>query len=158
MLTRRQAMLAVGCGLFGASAARAQESWTRYVNPRFGTHVDYMEFFEPDDPPENGDGQSFHSPEATFSVFAHYNVLDETPQSQLSDALNDPQYADLAYKAIKGGRLTLSGHRGAMIYYESYLYSGGSGVVHGLVIEYPAAYKRDYDAMVTRMAKSFGGP
>jgi hypothetical protein len=158
MPTRREALGALVAGLvLGVTPAIAQESWTRYVNARFGTHVDYMEFFEPDPEPENGDGLSFRSPEATFAVFAHYNVLEETPASILAEAVASPDYAGLTYRLAKGNRLTLSGRRGAMIFYEIYLVSKG-GTVHGLRIEYPAAHKAAYDAMVARMARSFGGP
>lgn len=148
--------LAVG---FVANIGRlhAQEAWTHYQNERFGTAVDYQEFFEAGDPPANGDGLTFTSPEASFRVFGRLNLGGETPGSVLAATLADGDHAKVTYQNISGNRLTLSGIRGPMTYYEIYQF-GPSGTVHSLVLEYPSRYQSAYDTMVARMAKSFSGP
>ncbi|MBP0651661.1 hypothetical protein J8J40_31830, partial [Mycobacterium tuberculosis] len=63
----------------------------------------------------------------------------------------DPDYAGLSYRAITGRRLTVSGRRGASIFYEVYLFAP-SGTIHSFLLTYPAEHKASYDAMVGRMA------
>jgi hypothetical protein len=149
--------LACVAGLGVSAPAAAQERWARYRNARFGTTIAYQEFFEPGDEPANGDGRAFTSPEAEFRVFGRYNVAGETPQSLLADIKVDPGHLGLSYQAITGRRLTVSGRHGDRIFYEVYL-CAPSGVVHTFQLDYPAAHKAEYDDMVTRMARSFGGP
>jgi len=158
MLSRRLLFPLLGaCLLAGLEPLRAQEAWTHYRNGRYGTSVDYQEFFEADPPPVNDDGQSFTSPEAKFSVYARLNRGGETPKSYLADLLADADYAKTTYRNIAGNRLTISGYRGGNTFYEVYLFSP-RGVVHALVLAYPTQHQNDYDAMVTRMARSFTGP
>lgn len=161
MLTRRS-LLWIGCvgavaGLAAPPPAAAQERWARYRNARFGTTVAYQEFFEAGDEAVNGDGRAFTSPEAQFRVFGRHNLDDETPQTKLAQLRADPAYAGMTYNAITGRRLTVSGRRGERIFYEAYLFAP-SGTVHAFQLDYPAAHKSDYDVMVGRMARSFGGP
>jgi serine/threonine-protein kinase len=158
MLSRRGL---IGAGLVGALAsagtATAQESWARYRNARFGTSIDYMEFFEPGEEPANGDGLVFTSPEAEFRVFARHNLDGDTAKAMLARLAGDPDYAGLSYRSIAGRRLTVSGRRGDRIFYEVHLFSP-TGLIHSFMIDYPAAHKASYDAMIARMARSFGGP
>lgn len=160
MLTRR-GFLGAGLAALAAVAAAmpvaAQERWARYRNARFGTTIAYQESFEPDEEPANGDGRVFTSPEAAFRVFGRHNLDGETPQSKLAELKADPDYAGMSYQAITAKRLTVSGLRGGRIFYEAYLFAS-SGTVHAFQLDYPAAHKAAYDEMVTRMARSFGGP
>jgi len=159
MLSRR--LLLFGCTwcYFEISApVHAQEAWTTYRNARFGTSIAYQEFFEPDPPPANGDGQSFTGPEgANFRVYARQNSGNETPAAYLAELLADRSHPRVTYKSIEKHRVTISGIRDNLIYYETYLFSG-RGVVHAFAIEYPAKFKSAYDPTVRRMARSFIGP
>lgn len=138
--------------------AFGQEAWTSYKNARFGTSIAYQEFFEPDPPPANGDGQSFTGPEgANFRVYARQNADNETPASYLAQILANSSHPNVAYTHISKNRLTISGFRGDRIYYEAYIFSG-RGVLHAFEMEYPARFKASYDPTVRRMARSFKGP
>ena len=149
--------LGMACSLVIVGDGYAQEAWTHYRNKRFGTSIDYQEFFEPGPPSVNGDGQSWGGPEdTTFSVFASENVQRQSLAGYQADLLADGNHQNLSYRAASGRRLVLSGLRGALIYYEVYLFPP-SGRIHGFVMEYPARYKKDYDASVRRMASSFRG-
>ncbi|GLS38853.1 hypothetical protein GCM10010869_44500 [Mesorhizobium tianshanense] len=140
------------------SQSYGQEAWTSYRNARFGTSIAYQEFFEPDPPPANGDGQSFTGPEgANFRVYARQNADNETPASHLVELLADSSHANVTYSHIRNDRLTISGVRGNLIYYEAYVFSG-RGVLHAFEMEYPAKFKASYDPTVQRMARSFKGP
>jgi len=159
MLSRR--LLLLGCTLcfFEMPAAvHGQEAWTTYRNARFGTSIAYQEFFEPDPPPANGDGQSFTGPEgANFRVYARQNSGNETPATYLAELLADNSHSSVTYKSIQKNRVTIVGNRGNLIYYEAYIFSG-RGVVHAFTIEYPAKFKSAYDPTIRRMARSFTGP
>jgi len=155
MRTRREVILALV--LAGCLPASAAPTWRHYVNDRFGTEVDYPAIFRAEPPPENNDGRMFHSQEADIRVFGRWNIDDETPQSLLDGLATDPAYADTTYRRLLDDRLVISGLRGAYIFYEVYLCSA-SGVVHTLMITYPARDKLLFDPIVTRMSRSFGGP
>ena len=159
MLSRRLFLLGSALCLVEIPAAvQAQEAWTTYRNARFGTSIAYQEFFEPDPPPENNDGRSFTGPEgANFRVYARYNINNETPASYLAELLADQSHPNVAYKSIQNNRVTISGIRGSLIYYEAYIFSG-RGIIHAFQIEYPAKFKTDYDPTIRRMARSFTGP
>ncbi|WP_253710970.1 hypothetical protein [Bradyrhizobium sp. WD16] len=158
MLSRRGFMIGGGSLLLGAfSPAHGQETWTSYQNARFGTSISYQEFFEPDPPPANGDGQSFTGPEgANFRVYARHNS-GETPASKLAELVADGSHPNVTYRHVADHRLVISGVRGKLIYYEVYIFSG-RGLIHAFEMEYPARFKADYDPTVRRMAHSFTGP
>jgi hypothetical protein len=159
MLSWRSALL--GCTLLisvVSAALHAQEAWTTYRNARFGTAIAYQEFFEPDPPPANGDGQSFTGPEgANFRVYARQIGGGETPATYLEELLAEPSHSNLTGKSIKGDRVTLTGNRGNLNYYETYIFSP-SRLVHAFEIEYPAKFQSDYAPTIERMARSFAGP
>jgi hypothetical protein len=159
MVTRRLMVLGGAFCLAGIPAAvRAQEAWTTYQNGRFGTSIAYQEFFEPDPPPENGDGRSFTGPEgANFRVYGRYNLNKETPAGYLAELLADTSYPNVSYKVAQSNRVTISGRRGDLIYYNTYIFSR-RGVIHAFEIEYPVKFKTDYDPTIRRMAGSFTGP
>ncbi len=159
MLYRR--LIIFGCAwlLFEAqSQGHSQEAWTSYRNARFGTSIAYQEFFEPDPPPANGDGQSFTGPEgANFRVYARQNADNKTPASYLAELLADASHPNVRYTHIGNNRVTISGVRRNVIYYDAYIFSE-RGVVHAFEMEYPAKFKASYDPTVQRMAHSFKGP
>jgi hypothetical protein len=159
MLSRRLLLLGCTWCYFEISVpVHAQEAWTTYRNARFGTSIAYQEFFEPDPPPANGDGQSFTGPEgANFRVYAWQNSGKEAPAAYLAELLADRSHPRVTYKSIEKNRVTVSGIRDNLIYYETYLFSG-RGVVHAFAIEYPAKFKSAYDPTIRRMARSFSGP
>jgi hypothetical protein len=159
MLSRRLVLLGCASIAFAAPVSlRAQETWTSYRNARYGTSIDYQEFFEPDPPPANGDGQSFTGPEgANFRVYARQTSGDETPASYLRELLAEASHANVTDQSIKDNRITVTGNRGSLNYYESYIFSP-RGVVHAFEMEYPAKFQPDYAPTVERMARSFTGP
>ena len=159
MLSRRLFIFTCAWFLFEVQGqVYGQEAWTTYRNARFGTSIAYQEFFDPDPPPANGDGQSFTGPEgANFLVYARLNAGNETPASYLAKLLADSSHPNVRYTHIGNNRLTISGVRGDLIYYDAYIFSR-RGIVHAFEIEYPTKFKASYDPTVQRMARSFTGP
>jgi hypothetical protein len=53
------------------------DDWRTYHNERYGTTIEYPDYFRAGTPPANSDGLEFKSNDgADFSVFASYNALD----------------------------------------------------------------------------------
>src|ERR1700683_2540125 len=59
--------------------AAAAGTWLTYHNDRYGTTIDYPDFFKAQPPPDANDGRAFKSADgADFTVSALYNALDFT--------------------------------------------------------------------------------
>jgi serine/threonine-protein kinase len=164
-MTTRIAWLvtAILCFATAAAPAVAQTSgaphWRSYQNDRYGTTIDYPDFFKAEPPPDNDDGRRFKSADgAEFAVFASYGALDfdlAGYQKYILEKLG-PGKA-VTYQAHSDDWFVISGTKGDDIFYERYMLSHGKemGFVEGFVMSYPAVLKRTYDPIVTRMAKSF---
>lgn len=132
------------------------ETWRSYVNDRFGASVEYPDRFSiRDAPPDNSDGQRFHTADrrATLAVFGFLNVLDETSKQIMEGRKNaDTQYT---LASAHAGAFTLSGRRGDRIVYLRCLRSRASKDIWVCAdLEYPAAERAAYDPIVTRIAGS----
>jgi len=148
-----------------AAPAAAQTSgtphWLTYQNDRYGTTIDYPDFFKAEPPPDNDDGRRFKSADgAEFAVFASYGALDfdlAGYQKYILEKLG-PGKA-VTYQARGDDWFVISGTEGDGIFYQRYMQSHGravaEGFVQGFVMSYPAALKETYDPIVARMAKSF---
>lgn len=142
--------------LLAITAPASAETWSTYVNDRFGASVEYpARFSVRDAPPDNGDGQRFHTADrrATFAVFGFLNVLDETSKQIMeSRKVAGTQYS-LARAEARA--FTLSGRKGERIIYLRCLRSRASTDVWVCAdLEYPAIDKAEFDPIVTRVAGS----
>ena len=144
-----------------AAQTSAAPNWRSYQNDRYGTTIDYPDFFKPGPPPDNDDGRRFKSADrAEFAVFASYGALDFDLAGYRKYILEKlgPGKA-VTYQAHGDDWFVVSGTEGDGIFYERYMLPHGKamaeGFVEGFVMSYPAALKRTYDSIVARMAKSF---
>ena len=163
-MTTRIAWLvtAVLCVAAAAPAvAQTAPNWRTYHNDRYGTTIDYPDFFKAEPPPDNDDGRRFKSADgAEFAVFASYGALDYDLAGYRKYILEklDPGKA-VTYQAHGDNWFVISGTHGDGIFYERYMLSQGKakaeGFVEGFVMSYPARLKQRYDPIVARMAKSF---
>src|SRR5271168_3447660 len=97
-----RAILLAAITLSAASTAFA-ETWHTYYNDRYGTTIEYLDNFQPGNPPDANDGLAFTSPDgASFSVFASYNALD----------FNLASYQDFIVKDLEPGRVITYRARG----------------------------------------------
>ena len=133
-----------------ASPVRA-EGWTRYCNARFGQCADVPPNFRSDPPPENGDGLVFRDGAGmSITISAMYNDNDTVASERQStiESLAQP-----TYQAQGSNWFVISGVKGGAIFYvKSFV---AKATISHLWIEYPAALKADYAAVVARVAKSF---
>jgi hypothetical protein len=146
-------MGAVGFCLSGVPTA-AEEQWATYSNPRFGATADYPAdlFTLKDPPPENGDGQTFHTADgrAELTIYGTNNIDGEPPGTYVSKHVS---LADVSYKKVGADFYAVSGQRGAAIYYERCNFPN-LDVLVCFYTSYPAAEKAMWDAIVTRIGQS----
>lgn len=142
--------------LLVATAAKA-DAWLTYRNDRYGTTIDYPDVFKMQPPPDADDGRIFKSADgAEFTVSAAYNTLDFTVATYRDFIVKnlDPG-STITYETRGKNWFVISGTRADRIFYERHLLSHGLQMTEDLVMSYPAAAKPTYDAIVSRMAKSF---
>jgi hypothetical protein len=138
--------------------ASADDTYSWYLNPRFGTVVLYpANLLTKAQESDNGDGTRFASADGriTFTVFASYNVTNRTLRGDLA--------ASRSYWTRKGATITAwkikkdwfitSGFVGQDIFYEKTILS--NGIFHTMTWLYPASLRRRLDTAVTRSVASF---
>lgn len=139
--------------LFAAAAAEAQEAgWQRYVDPVFGTRIDYPAFLFA---PAEGiaTGVIFTGPEARLEVSAI-----TMPGVTTADDIRELIVAGFGYDNVTyspQGRtwLVLSGYRGGNVFYEKFF--AVNGTVQGFSFEYPVESRSFFDPMVEMLEDSF---
>jgi hypothetical protein len=159
-MTTRIAWLATAVLCLAAAApavAQTAPNWRTYQNDRYGTTIDYPDFFKAEPPPDNNDGRRFKSADgAEFAVFASYNALDFDLAGYQQFIVKDLDAgAAVTYQAHGDDWFVISGTKGDGIFYERHLLSHGKQMTEGFVMSYPARLKQLYDPVVARMAKSF---
>lgn len=136
------------------SVARA-ESWTTYRIPETRTSVDIpvSVFTEPAGKPD-GYGEQFRSSDgsADLTVQAVDNRQGLSPAAFL--ASRQPP-SRIVYKRITPSFFVVSSVKRDKIWYDRCNFS--RGYVHCVLINYPAAQKRQWDPIVTRISRSLSG-
>lgn len=143
--------------LFFASSTLAQD-WHVYSNPRFGTRAEVPRDWSIGPDPANDDGRVFTSPDgkARITVSGSLHVLDSIDEAMtLYQTPKDGER--ITYKRRGRRASTVSGIKDARIFYGRAILSCRDQIWNSVAITYPAAQKRDYDALVTRVARSLRG-
>jgi hypothetical protein len=126
--------------------------WLRYCNARFGQCADIPGAFRSDPPPENGDGLIFRDGLGmSIAVSAMYNVTEATLASERESYIETA--GPPTYQAQGSNWFVISGPSGAGVFYVKCYVTHSA--ISTLWIEYPAARKSAYDAIVPRVASSF---
>lgn len=157
VITRRSAGLMIaGLGVLAAWPAAAQ-AWRTYTNPRFGTTIEYPDSFRPGRPPQNGAGLAFSNADtATFSVYGSHNSLEHDLKGLEAFIREDRAAGErITYEQRGANWFVIAGTRGDATFYERYALSHGGKIVNGFVMQYPGRLQKQYDAIVTRMSRSF---
>jgi hypothetical protein len=155
MISRRDCLLLSVIGLAVPTPLMA-ESWRTYRNPRFGTTIEYPDWFRPGRPPDNGDGLGFSSADgAVFSVWGSHNAL-EHDLSGLETFTRENLSKDqrVTYAERGANWFVLSGSQGNKTFYQRYLLSHRQRIVNGFQISYPSRLNVRYDPIVRRMSRS----
>jgi hypothetical protein len=128
--------------------------WQTYENGRFGMRLEFpVEVFSAEPPPENGDGRTFRSSDATLQVFAFQNADGDDPSSLKQELVGAEGYDNVTYSPTGGDWLVLSGFRGDAIFYEKYFFR--DNVISAFGMEFPQERKPFYAPIVERIEDSF---
>jgi serine/threonine-protein kinase len=138
-----------------AAAATAAPQYRNYVNERFGTTADIPADWIADAPPENGDGLRFHSPDqhATLAVYGRLNISDSVEEA-MKEYEEPGKDETITYRHRERRAVVVSGTRGDTIFYSKHVLSCRDEIWNSIHLEYPAAEKAAYDALVARVAQS----
>jgi hypothetical protein len=148
---RLSAVLAV-VGMFAPAVALAGDAeWRRYVIPSTGTSVDMpVSIFTSDaGEPDGGTGRRFFTEDrrADLTVQSVPNPENDSPATFL--AKKRPP-AGIIYKRITSDFFVVSSIREDRIWYNRC--NRGNGTLNCVLINYPAAEKRQWDSVVTRIS------
>ena len=147
-------LFAAACPALADRFLPAADGWQTYVNDRFGMRFDYPAgIFAAAPPPDNGDGRTFTSGDATLQIFAFHNTGGENAGSLKARLIGSEGYENVTYSPSGGSWLVISGFRGDDIFYEKYFLAGG--VISAFGMEFPAARKPYYAPIVERIEDSF---
>jgi hypothetical protein len=134
-----------------ALAFAANTEWRRYVIPSTGTSVDMpVSIFTSDaGAPEGGTGRRFFTEDrrADLTVQSVPNPTNDSPAAFL--AKQRPP-AGIIYKRITSDFFVVSSIRKDRIWYNRC--NRGNGTMNCVLINYPAAEKRHWDSVVTRIS------
>ena len=137
-------------------AIAANAEWRRYVIPSTGASVDMpVSMFTSDaGPPENGTGRRFFTEDrrADLTVQSMPNPGNDPPATFLAK-MRPP--AGIIYKRITSDFFVVSSIRGDRIWYNRC--NRGRGTMNCVLINYPAAEKRQWDDVVTRISRTLRG-
>lgn len=156
VLVLSASVLVLASVLASTSTASAEAvRWTTYSIPETGTSVDFPSsiFTERAGRPE-GHGQRFRTADgrANLTIQAATNSSNDSPASFLARK-HPPSH--ITYKRITSRFFVVSSYRGDKIWYDRCNFS--RGLVHCVLINYPASEKRDWDDIVTRISLSLNG-
>lgn len=125
-----------------------------YTNARYGYSISYpSNLLIPQGEADNGDGQAFRSKDgaAEMLVYGSQNL-----GGALAEAYREAQAGkNVSYKTIKGNWFVVSGRDGSKIFYRKTMLKGD--VLKTFTIEYDESLRSTYDAITTRIARSFTG-
>lgn len=129
-----------------------------YSNPRYGFTCQIPADYAAGSPPDNGDGQSFTSPDGTVRVLCYGSNASVSPSaasafdSDVASAIADG--SRVTYKHLSGPTYTISGFsRSGEIFYTRTVW--GMGSVDTLSWTYPQAKQSEVQADLERSASGF---
>ena len=154
---RAPRLFAVSVLIFIPALASARDAeWRRYVIPSTGTSVDMpVSIFTSDGgAPESGTGRRFFTEDrrADLTVQSVPNPENDSPATFL--AKQRPP-AGIIYKQITSDFFVVSSIRNDRIWYNRC--NRGNGTLNCVLINYPAAEKRQWDSVVTRISNTLRG-
>jgi hypothetical protein len=140
-----------------SGAAAAAEGWGRYVNEWYGYRIDIPPGFSRVAEADNGDGGWSRSADGQAALAVWGRTIAIAPFA--SEALDDIHSAEqdgwtVSYRKVTDRWASWSGERGGRILYARAVVLCGDESSGHFRLEYPAAQRQAYDAIVTRLVKS----
>ena len=134
------------------SQAYAQMDYKKYCNARFNFCVLYPITFGMGPAPDNNDGREFYDRNG-FSMTASgmYNVLENSLRDEMKS--QEEAFDTITYQRIKNNWFVLSGYSDKnILYIKTYIVHD---TIYHLYIKYPENRKKEYDTIISKIAKSF---
>lgn len=145
--------LVLSAAFAGSSAKTA--GWMRYHNTRFGTTADVPKGWRVGAPPENNDGRVFTSPDGTAKIIISGSLNIWGSLKEAFDFYATAHNGEkITYKHRSGKAVTVSGTKGARIFYAKHLLSCHDQIWNNIYLDYPVARKREFDPLVAHIATS----
>jgi hypothetical protein len=131
--------------------------WTVFVEPSLGTRMDLPSavFATADGAAYRGVGRQFKTADgrAALAVYSQRNSQRDTPASYLRKNFSFPR-TTVTYERITRDFFAVSGVRDDKIFYSRCNVSATGGTLHCFDMQFPAAERAAWDAIVTRMSRS----
>ena len=147
---------ALALAFIPALALAGETEWRRYAIPSTGTNVEMpVTIFTRDaGPPEGGTGRRFFTDDnrADLTVQSVPNPDNDSPATFLTKK-NPP--AGIIYRRVTPDFFVVSSIRNGRIWYNRC--NRANGAMHCVMINYPAAEKRQWDSVVTRISQTLRG-
>ena len=141
----------IALSLVPAAAAAGNTDWQRYVIPKTGAAVEIpISVFSQDAGlPQSGLGRRFYTDDrrADLTVQSIPNLANDSPATFL-EKQRPP--SDIVYKRVTRNFFVVSSFRNGRIWYDRCNRSGD--YMNCILINYPAAEKRQWDEVVTRIS------
>ncbi|MGL3108183.1 hypothetical protein [Bradyrhizobium sp. BR 1432] len=138
-----------------ASVSAQPITWTTYRIPQTGTSVAFpSSIFTEEAGRPDGYGQRFRTADgrADLTIQAASNVGNDSPAAFLAKKGPPPR---IQYKRVTPRFFAVSSYKGDKVWYDRCNFSGG--LVHCVLINYPASEERAWDGIVTRISLSLHG-
>jgi hypothetical protein len=149
----RNILLIVCLGASCASASAEPLNWQRYSVPETSATVDLPTglFSKDAGLPEQGRGRRFTTADnrATLAVQSTENKDHDTPAAYL--AKKHPP-SNIVYKHVTDDFFVVSSFRNDLIWYDRCNFAGRN--ISCVLVNYPAAEKRQWDGVITRISHS----
>jgi hypothetical protein len=147
-------LIALVCSLIPATAGAQDNQWRKYVIPQTGAAVDIPAtiFTEDAGPPDGGTGRRFFTKDrrANLTVQSVPNPENDSPATFL--AKRQPP-AGIQYKRVTPRFFAVSSIRNGRTWYNR-CNRANDEYMNCVLINYPAAEDRQWDAVVTRISLS----
>lgn len=153
MARRGCLLLAVGLALWLGLPALGTAG--QYVNGKYRYSLVYPDgVFAPQGEADAGDGQRFLAAggRASLTVYASFNVLEQTLDQAYAEALARPDRT-IVYRRRHGNWFVVSGREGDAVYYRKTALANET--FYTLELRYPQALKATFDPLVGGLVQGF---
>src|SRR5215470_14069848 len=151
-ISRVLVVFAFGVGSTSTVAAETVR-WTTYTIPETGTSVDLPSsiFTEQMGWPDDY-GQRFQTADGRASLTIQADRSNDSPAAFLAKKHPPPR---IQYKRVTPRFFAVSSYKGNKVWYDRCNFS--EGLVHCVLINYPASEEHEWDNIVTRVSLSLSG-
>lgn len=136
--------------------ALAQDGWKRYENPRFGFVIPVPPGLVAEEPPANGDGQAYTSPDGRIRLAAwgSFNIDGFSDVEERWKEALAVEGRTVTYQRRTAGWFVVSGVEadGTHFYFR---HNADANYAAGWFITYPAEAEKEVSAWIERIAKGY---